>query len=301
MGEDIQTPSAGKMPTGLRQSPGSVLQLFTLPFEAAFAIHAHLKGYAFPRHFHDEYHITVMLRGAQYSTQNGIRILQAAGEVTTSRPGEIHDGAPVNGAGREFWTLYFPSDSLRALYLAADANDRVGEDWGAKFTVSQRTRSSLSTLFRSISVGESQLCIEGFMIHAVRLLTEEQGGRPMQEPRRVPPEIELARQAIDDDPARNYTLSELATLTRLSPYQVLHGFQRRIGLPPHAYQMQRRINFAKNLIQRGLPLAQAAADSGFADQSHMSRLFRACIGVPPRWLKPPRHSNLSGISDRKSG
>jgi AraC-like DNA-binding protein len=38
---------------------------------------------------------------------------------------------------------------------------------------------------------------------------------------------------------------------------------------------------ARRLIESGADLAQAAADAGFADQSHLTRVFRAMVGVTP--------------------
>jgi AraC-like DNA-binding protein len=45
--------------------------------------------------------------------------------------------------------------------------------------------------------------------------------------------------------------------------------------------MQRRVDLARRLIASGTALAQAAAASGFADQSHMTRLFVRKYGVSP--------------------
>ncbi|MNW13279.1 Virulence regulon transcriptional activator VirF [compost metagenome] len=53
-------------------------------------------------------------------------------------------------------------------------------------------------------------------------------------------------------------------------------------MTPHAYQIQRRLLLARQLIRRGMTLADAAAASGFADQSHMTRLFVRTYGVSPR-------------------
>jgi AraC-like DNA-binding protein len=45
--------------------------------------------------------------------------------------------------------------------------------------------------------------------------------------------------------------------------------------------MQRRIDLARRLIARKTPLADAAAISGFADQSHMTRTFARKYGISP--------------------
>ncbi|AOY96342.1 hypothetical protein BKK79_32635 [Cupriavidus sp. USMAA2-4] len=77
------------------------------------------------------------------------------------------------------------------------------------------------------------------------------------------------------------TLADLAHASGLSRFQVVRGFTRATGLTPHAYLMQRRLHRARSLIARGTPLAAAAAAAGFADQSHMSRLFTRCFGIAP--------------------
>ena len=56
---------------------------------------------------------------------------------------------------------------------------------------------------------------------------------------------------------------------------------RLIGLTPHAYVMQRRLDTARSLIRHGSTLAGAAVEAGFADQSHMHRVFVARHGFTP--------------------
>jgi AraC-like DNA-binding protein len=45
--------------------------------------------------------------------------------------------------------------------------------------------------------------------------------------------------------------------------------------------MQRRIQLARALLATGVPVIQAAADAGFADQSHLTRLFARTLGITP--------------------
>ena len=67
----------------------------------------------------------------------------------------------------------------------------------------------------------------------------------------------------------------------LSRYQTVRGFARLTGLTPHAYVMQRRLGTARSLIRHGSTLADAAIEAGFADQSHMHRIFVAHHGFTP--------------------
>jgi len=80
------------------------------------------------------------------------------------------------------------------------------------------------------------------------------------------------------DPPR---LAELADLTGLSQFALLRAFRGATGLPPHAYLNQLRVRRARLLLDDGLPAAEVAAQTGFADQAHLTRHFKRVVGVPP--------------------
>jgi AraC-like DNA-binding protein len=77
-------------------------------------------------------------------------------------------------------------------------------------------------------------------------------------------------------------LTQLTSLTNLSPFYLLRVFHNRAGFPPHEYQTQVRIAHARKLIRNGTSLSQAALETGFFDQSHLSRNFKRIVGVTPR-------------------
>jgi AraC-like DNA-binding protein len=58
-------------------------------------------------------------------------------------------------------------------------------------------------------------------------------------------------------------------------------FKDRVGLTPHAYQDQLRVRRAKQLLDREVPIAQAAVEAGFYDQAHLTRHFKRVMGVTP--------------------
>jgi AraC-like DNA-binding protein len=93
--------------------------------------------------------------------------------------------------------------------------------------------------------------------------------------------IARARDMIDDAPAAAHSLADLAQASGLTRFQLVRQFSRATGLTPHAYLIQRRIDAARALLARGSALAEAAAASGFADQSHMTRLFIRTYGITP--------------------
>src|SRR5438034_1256745 len=101
--------------------------------------------------------------------------------------------------------------------------------------------------------------------------------------------VRQVRERLADDAGRVPSLADLARLTGLSRYQVLRRFERAYGLPPHAWLLRRRAERARVLIRDGCTLAAAAAATGFADQSHMTRVFARQFGFTPgAWRRAAR-------------
>ena len=109
----------------------------------------------------------------------------------------------------------------------------------------------------------------------------EVAGASVKRPEKLRHRIVPALHMIDDAPADAVTLEDLARPCGLSIYQLLRGFVAVTGMTPHAYILQKRVDFARELIRRSVPLAEAALESGFADQSHMTRAFSARYGYSP--------------------
>jgi AraC family transcriptional regulator len=78
------------------------------------------------------------------------------------------------------------------------------------------------------------------------------------------------------------TLTELAGVACLSPYHFSRSFKQATGVGPQRYVIQRRLERAKTLIRRtNQSLALIAQEAGFADQSHLTSIFRRELGVTP--------------------
>nr|BBH92096.1 hypothetical protein KTA_02950 [Thermogemmatispora argillosa] len=76
-------------------------------------------------------------------------------------------------------------------------------------------------------------------------------------------------------------MTQLARVTGLSPFHLAHTFHQVMGLPPHAYLNQLRLEQAKQLLLAGHPIATVAYAVGCADQSHLTRQFKRIYGVTP--------------------
>ncbi len=78
------------------------------------------------------------------------------------------------------------------------------------------------------------------------------------------------------------SIEDMAESLGLGAYTFVRQLRRRLDCSAYAYVIQRRLARAKRLLQQGdLALKEIAAASGFADQAHLTRTFRAKLGVTP--------------------
>ena len=104
---------------------------------------------------------------------------------------------------------------------------------------------------------------------------EYKGGIP---PARLNRVLDFLRQNY----ARDTRLWELAQLAGMSPHYFCELFKQSTGLTPHQYSLQQRIAYAKERLRNPeATVGQVARATGFADQSHFTKVFHRIVGVTP--------------------
>jgi AraC family transcriptional regulator len=83
--------------------------------------------------------------------------------------------------------------------------------------------------------------------------------------------------------AQEIRISELAELTRMSHFHFSRLFKQAIGVSPHQYVIEQRVERAKQLLkQTQLPIMEIAVQCGFSSHSHLGKWFRQCTGLSPK-------------------
>lgn len=87
---------------------------------------------------------------------------------------------------------------------------------------------------------------------------------------------------INEHLEQNLNLAELAAVVQLSSDHFAHVFKQSIGISPHQYLIQRRVERAKQLLLRGMTLVEVAYAVGFASQGHLNYHFKRLVGMTPK-------------------
>lgn len=244
---------------------------YTCAVSGVTAVSAH-SAWAFGRHSHDQYGIGLIDAGAQTSHSGRGQVQVQAGDLITVNPNEVHDGLPIAAAPRRWRMLYIDPS---VIYSATTAQAEFC--WPALRQPQHAAR--FNRLFHAMTAASSAAFALQCESDLLLLLSALQDRPMVVDP---PASVRLALQRLADDPACAVSLAELAALSGISRFHFLRSFAAATGLTPHAYQMQQRLHLARRLIARQTTLAETAAAAGFADQSHLSRLFRRSYGLTPK-------------------
>lgn len=112
--------------------------------------------------------------------------------------------------------------------------------------------------------------------------------------------IERLRQAknlLDADIANAPTLPTLSRLVCLNEHKLKTGFKILFGQPVHAYIIDRRLETARRLLERGnLSVTEAAHHVGYTELGRFAGIFRKKYGIPPSYLLKRPHNSVAGAS-----
>ena len=128
---------------------------------------------------------------------------------------------------------------------------------------------------------QSLLCqIVGLLFESrpVEAETRRIGG---DEPR-LSPLVRAADRFLRDRLGEKVTLAEIARHAHVSVSTLSHRYREETGRTPMQTLTRLRVDHARSLLLRGLPLKVVAQRLGFTDAFHLSKTFKAVEGIPPR-------------------
>lgn len=233
-----------------------------------------------PLHAHAQYQLTLYAGGPRRFDIAGRTF---TGDTRTSviiQSGEPHGSVAIGDEVTALRTFYIDEKIME---------EAAASLWHRGATVAFRdprlTDSSTVALLHAAhrSLEEGGLQGEVTFCAAIELLVERHAA-PTGASRKLAHNdgrMQQVRDLLVERVAENVRLDDLAAVADVSRFHLIRMFRQRYGVTPFAFQRNLRVERARDALRYGESLAEAAADLGFADQSHFGRAFRAVMGATP--------------------
>ncbi|MBT0568822.1 helix-turn-helix transcriptional regulator [Curvibacter sp. CHRR-16] len=225
-------------------------------------------------HSHAEFSFGLIDGGSAVCQVRGMHTALQPGMSIMIEPHVPHACNPIPGSAWAYRMLYVQSDWL-AQQMAAPTVDELLFSQHCihdrrSFQRLHRIMQRMSSAALALQTDEELLQWAAEHMHPTA---------PAPQP--VPAALRQARDWIHAHATEAIRLQDLSQHCGLSGYQLIRQFKHTYGLPPHAYQLDLRIQTAQQLLKSGMELSQVALDLGFADQAHFQRHFRKRSATTP--------------------
>jgi AraC-like DNA-binding protein len=243
------------------------------------AFHAEHFVDSFPPHFHETFAIGVVESGeACIRTRRGA-FTATAGSILAVAPGEVHAALPIGEGGYSYRMLYPPAS------FGAEIDGKIaeGDRWSFRSPVIddvglRRQLIGVHEPFMEAGSGEGARDELSDLLRRLVDRHADMGSCHRLADRHI---AERACAYLRDHMAERVSLSVVADACGMTVFHLIRVFSRTVGVTPHAYLVQLRVNHAQRLLGSGARVSDVAYSCGFSDQSHLTRIFRRSVGVPP--------------------
>ncbi|MCM3356027.1 MULTISPECIES: AraC family ligand binding domain-containing protein [Bacillus] len=236
----------------------------------------------FPNHFHDYYVIGFIEKGQRYlSCQNQEYIINP-GDLLLFNPRDTHSCEQIDGRTLDYRCINVMPDVMKKAVEEITGAGHLPY-FSHHVLFRHELTSSLQELHILISKEKQALRKEELFLHLLEELIRRYSDvtflNSIPEPS---DEVKMVCGFLEEHYAENVTLNDLSELTGWSKYHLLRSFTKQKGITPNSYLETIRINQAKKLLEQGVRPIDAAFQTGFSDQSHMTKFFKRQVGLTPK-------------------
>lgn len=231
-------------------------------------------------HTHQDAHF-ILVTGGEYVSAAG-RPPRSGPLLLYNPPGTTHRDHFEGGRGSFFAISLDPGYAATALAGASVPDAPLYLTAPAQYALAMRIAAACAAQATALSL--DALCME---------LLGSMETRTPRLPATRPAWLERAVELLHDRYREELTVAEIAATIGVHPIHLARTFRRHLRCTPAEFARFRRLErSARLLLRTGRPLTEVALSSGFADQSHLSRVFARYFGLPPG-----RYRALAGLGD----
>lgn len=228
----------------------------------------YIPGEKFPFHYDGHSRISIVLNGRLKEKAGQSEIFAQAFSVVV-KPGDVWHSNEFGPDGARLLSVVFPPD-----FLSDSSGEPVFQHW--QWYHSNQVARATSRYLQRLRLTDDPASETIDFLAAL-------SPRPASHFTKATPDwLELVSEQIRDQPEVNYSVQELASSIGVHPVYMARAFRKYFDCGVKEYIHRNRLrNIISSLTDTKQPLVEVALESGYADQSHMSRFFKQATGMSP--------------------
>ncbi|MFL9890869.1 AraC family transcriptional regulator [Paraburkholderia sp. RL17-381-BIF-C] len=236
----------------------------------------------YAKHSHETFSIGAVTGGRSVYLNRRTREWIGTGAVVMMNPDDVHACNPVAGERWSYRMMHVDVAWLTSL------QHELGFNENHAFHAFSQTMSTDAALFGGLNrlhaiLVDSNADVLRKESAAIAFFSEVQNKlNPAVLPDRdATRQLTRAAEFIAENCTRSLKLEDICDAVGLSASHLIRAFKQRYGMTPHAYLINRRIQYSRAQLRRGRVIAEVALDAGFADQAHLQRIFKRLVAATP--------------------
>jgi AraC family transcriptional regulator len=224
-----------------------------------------------PRHEHELAYVTLVLDGHYREGDRG-KLEEMRPLTAVFNPVGIAHSTLIGPAGASLFTVEFRTANMRALDLKLPASTTCDRGAGSMFWPGMR----LFAAFKTESC--DSLTLEGPIFELLGAITDSADAPEKTAPRW----LSRVKERLHAEFRDRLRMRDLARDAGVHPVHLARAFRKFEKRSPGEYQQRLQLRAACELLRDPeWPLVEIAAECGFADQSHFTRMFRKMTATTP--------------------
>jgi AraC-like DNA-binding protein len=236
----------------------------------------------YPAHIHDALMVAVTETGGSEIQAGGGPAEAHSAALLVVNPAEPHSSR-MNGSRRwQYRSFYLEPSAIDDVLPGLGVGDLRG--FSRNILKDSGLIRGFLTLHHALDDGHAdQLRRRELLVGAFGRLARRYGDGGARIP--IAPRdrvlLDSVIEVMRDRHPGHLALADLAAVVGLTQFQLIGLFRKGVGMTPHAYLTQIRLESARAALRRAMPIADAAIQTGFYDQAALTRIFKRCYGITP--------------------
>ena len=235
----------------------------------------------FPNHFHEYYVVGLVAGGSRFMTCKNNEYTISKGDLVIFNPLDNHTCEQADGKALDWRCLNIGKDVMYRMTKEIIRKDSL-PIFTAPVVCESEIFPILKDLHDMIMKEEKYSCKEETFYFLIEQLLTNYTVSITDTLAQASEKIQETCDYMESSYTELITLDDLSKISGLNKYTLIRNFTLQRGITPYQYLSNIRVNKAKKLLEAGVSPIEAAMQTGFTDQSHLTKFFKNFIGLTPK-------------------